>query len=80
MKTLTDLTQASIYVGTYAKYNNGSNAGEWLKLSDYSSVDEFWDACKELHKDETDPEYMFQDWENIPDSLISESKLSDDIY
>ena len=32
----TTLSAASVYVGTYAKYNNGSLSGAWLNLSDYS--------------------------------------------
>jgi antirestriction protein len=61
-----------IYVGTYAKYNNGSIDGRWLDLDDYADADEFYEACKELHKDEEDPELMFQDWEGIPDRLADE--------
>lgn len=75
-----NLTEASIYVGTYAKYNNGSIAGKWLDLSNYSDITEFYEACAKLHEDEQDPEYMFQDWEHIPDSLISEYGLSDKIF
>ncbi|MDL2243291.1 antirestriction protein ArdA [Bacteroidales bacterium OttesenSCG-928-J19] len=75
-----NLSEAQIYVGTYAKYNNGSIFGEWLNLSDYSNREEFDEACRELHKDEEDPEYMFQDWENIPEALIGESWMSDDIF
>ena len=66
----------SIYVGTYQKYNNGSIAGKWLDLSDYENVNQFYVACHKLHKDESDPELMFQDWENIPDEFISESYIS----
>lgn len=54
-----------IYVGTYAKYNNGSIAGAWLDLSDYNDAEQFIDACKELHNDEIDPELMFQDFDDI---------------
>ena len=75
-----NLSEARIYVGTYAKYNNGSIFGEWLDLSDYSDKEEFYDACRELHKDEADPEFMFQDWEYIPSGLIGESWLSDNIF
>ena len=64
-----------IYVGTYAKYNNGSISGKWLNLSDYSSSDEFYKACKELHSDESDSEFMFQDYEGIPKKFICESAL-----
>lgn len=74
------MKDAKIYVGTYAKYNNGSIAGKWLDLSDYDNIDEFYEACAELHNDEDDPEFMFQDWEGIPESLISESWLSDNFF
>ncbi|MNL78164.1 Antirestriction protein (ArdA) [compost metagenome] len=62
-----DINEARIYVGTYAKYNDGSIAGGWLDLSDYSNKDEFYQACTQLHADEEDPEFMFQDYENIPE-------------
>lgn len=75
-----DIQEAQIYVGTYAKYNNGSLFGKWLQLSDYSDLDEFYEACKELHKDEEDPELMFQDWEEIPEVLISECWLSENFF
>lgn len=75
-----NLSEAQVYVGTYAKYNSGSIAGKWLELSDYHSKDEFYAACRELHKDETDAEYMFQDYENIPSRLIGESWVSDKLF
>lgn len=75
-----DITQASIYVGTYAKYNDGSIFGKWLKLSDYADRGEFYQACAKLHSDEEDPEYMFQDYEHIPKGLIGESWLSENIF
>ena len=74
------LSEARIYVGTYAKYNEGSIFGKWMDLSDYSGREEFYDACRELHSDEEDPELMFQDWENIPSAFIGESWLSDNIF
>ena len=69
-----------IYVGTYAKYNNGSIAGGWLDLDDYTDRDEFYQACRELHPDENDPEFMFQDHENIPDCFIGESWISEKFW
>ena len=62
---VTTLSAASVYVGTYAKYNNGSLSGAWLDLSEYSDKEEFYEACRELHGDEEDAEFMFQDWENV---------------
>lgn len=69
-----------IYVGTYAKYNNGSIKGEWLDLDDYADKDDFTQACLELHEDEDDPELMFQDWEGVPDYFISESHINPEFW
>ena len=75
-----DIKDAAIYVGTYKKYNEGSLFGKWLQLADYADKDEFYEACKELHKDEDDAEFMFQDWEYIPDELIGESWVSPKVW
>jgi antirestriction protein len=69
-----------VYVGTYAKYNSGNLKGRWLDLTDYADKDEFIDACRKLHKDEADPELMFQDHENIPKGMITESSISEDLW
>ena len=70
----------SIYVGTFAKYNAGSLFGEWLNPQDYGDAQEFYTAAAELHKDEDDPELMFQDWEHIPDEYISECSISQEFW
>lgn len=57
------------YVGTYGKYNNGDLFGKWLDLADYPTYSDFVQACKILHKGEYDPEFMIQDWENLPDGF-----------
>lgn len=67
-----------LYVGTYAKYAAGSIAGKWMDLDKFESYDDFIAACRRLHKDERDPEFMFQDCEYDPDcdwqkGLYSES-------
>ena len=69
-----------IYVGTYAKYNNGSIGGAWLTLSDYSDIEEFYDAARALHADEDDPELMFQAWEEIPKAWVSETHVNDLVW
>lgn len=71
---------ARIYVGTYAKYNNGSIAGAWLDLEDYSDRDAFYEACKKLHANEPDPELMFQDFEGFPRSFYSESNVPAELW
>ena len=75
-----DLNEARIYVGTYAKYNEGSLRGKWIDLSDCYDQDEFMEVCHELHQDEEEPELMFQDWENIPDELIDEGHLHENFF
>lgn len=69
-----------IYVGTYAKYNSGSIKGAWLDIDDYSDKEDFYAACAELHSDEHDPEFMFQDWEGIPDGMVSESHIDEEVF
>jgi antirestriction protein len=78
MKTISETPR--IYVGTYAKYNNGSLEGDWLDLTDYDSKEDFYKACAELHKDESDPEFMFQDREGIPECMVSESWIADNFW
>jgi antirestriction protein len=77
--TATPSTSPRVYVGTYAKYNNGSIQGAWLDLDDYTDRADFYEAAKALHADEADPELMFQDFENFPRSLYSESNVSDEL-
>ena len=78
------LESFSIYCGTYAKFNNGNLFGKWMNLSDYSDCNELFKALRELHNDEDDPEFQFQDYECseffINQNLIGESFLSDEIY
>ena len=73
-------TVAQVYVGTYAKYNSGSIEGAWLDCEDYSSKEEFLEACAELHKDENDPEFMYQDYEGFPERYYSESGIDTDLW
>ena len=65
-----------IYVGTYAKYNDGSIDGEWVDLTDFAhDYDGFVKHCREIHKDEKDPEFMIQDYEGFPRKWYHESGL-----
>jgi antirestriction protein len=71
---------ARAYVGTYAKYNEGSIAGAWIELEGFTDAEQFQAVCAELHKDESDPEIMIQDFEGFPKRYYSESGLSDDLF
>lgn len=77
---MSSILNARIYVGTYRKYNEGSTFGAWLELANFTTRRGFYAACKELHKDEEDPEFMFQDHENIPTSFVTESSISDEVW
>ena len=80
MKQINTENNPRIYVGTYGKYNSGSIFGKWFDLTEYKNLKEFYNALKDYHKNEHDPEFMFQDWENIPSCLIGESWIHEEIY
>ena len=65
--------EPALYCGTYGKYNTGNLRGMWVNVSTFDSYEDFENFCKAIHADEDDPELMFQDGENIPDSLCHES-------
>jgi antirestriction protein len=71
---------ARLYVGTYAKYNNGSIKGSWLDLENYKDAEAFLEACKALHADEADPELMFQDFEGFPRAYYHESIIHPELW
>lgn len=73
-------TRPAVYVGTYAKYNEGNLAGKWISLDYYSNGDDFYKDCLELHKDEQDPELMFQDFEGFPREYYGESQLDPSVW
>ena len=67
--------QPAVYVGTYGKYNNGSIAGSWVDLTEVTNYAEFMELCAAIHSDETDPEFMFQDFQGFPRPLYHESTM-----
>jgi len=78
-------SEAKIWVGCLASYNEGNLYGKWVSLSKFDSEEEFYEAVREHFKklDESHPlmsglpreEWMFNDWEGIPSHLISEYSL-----
>lgn len=69
-----------VFVSTYAKYSSGNLKGEWFDIEDYPCKQDFYEACAEHHSDESDPEFMFLDFEDIPERFISESHLSVELW
>ena len=63
----------ALYCGTYGKYNSGNFSGMWVNVSTFDDYEEFENFCLAIHADESEPELMYQDFENMPDSLYHES-------
>ena len=63
----------ALYCGTYGKYNSGNLSGMWVNVSTFDDYEDFVNFCLAIHADEEDPELMYQDYENMPDSLYHES-------
>ena len=68
----------AVYVGTYAKYNDGNLFGQWIDVDSFDDYDEFMDYLHRLHGDERDPEFMVQDYENFPEAWYSETCVCDE--
>ena len=79
-KSSCDNENPSVYVGTYAKYNEGSLRGLWIDLSSFDDYDEFINFCKAIHADEYDPELMAQDYEGFPRCWYHEGFMSRDDF
>jgi antirestriction protein len=75
-----DSDNPAVYCGTYGKYNSGSLEGMWIDLTTFFDYDDFIEFCYNLHADEEDPELMFQDYENFPRELYSESCFDEDEF
>lgn len=69
---------ASVYVGTYHKYNCGSLEGAWVNLETFYDEEELMEFLHRLHADESDPEFMIQDYMNFPRRFYSESMNKND--
>lgn len=76
---LGNLGGIGLYVGTYKKYNEGNLYGMWIDLEWFTDASEFFEICRELHSDEEDPEFMFQDFQCFPEKLYSESMGEEEI-
>ena len=63
----------ALYCGTYGKYNSGNLRGIWVDISTFDDYEDFVNFCLAIHADESEPELMYQDYENMPDSLYHES-------
>lgn len=72
--------EPSVYVGTYAKYNDGSLRGLWIDLTTFDDYDEFINFCYAIHADEEDPELMAQDYECFPREWYNEGFICEEDF
>ena len=61
-----DLNNAEVAVTTQHILDGKEYKDYWVQMSDYSDMGEFLCACSDLFPEETDPEYRYAKWENIP--------------
>ena len=68
----------ALYVGTYGKYNSEAGCfGSWIDLTMCGDYKEFMEVCRQLHADEEDPEFMFQDFQGFPEEWYSECGIDE---
>lgn len=69
-----------IFCGTYGKYSGGSLKGTWIDLEECAGIDAFLEKCRQYHKDEADPEFMFCDFEDIPREFVGECYIKPEFW
>jgi hypothetical protein len=75
-----ELLDAEIYVDTVFSIESGTGNGGWFYLADYGSMHEFTTDCAAWFDNEDNPEYVYTDWNGIPDYLINRSWLCPNIF
>lgn len=69
-----------VFVTTYKAYSDTTVKGNWLDLEDYTSKEEFMSDARELHSDETDPEFMFASFPEELKLFMSEDSIDEDLW
>lgn len=84
---MSDYNKVNVYVNTYNNYNaydlyneDVTIEGEWFTPADYDSWDEFMNALYKHFGNETSPEFMFQDYENMPRPYCNESSFDEEVF
>ena len=81
MTNISTIEGPAVYVGTYNKYNRGSLGGRWVELEQFAGDrGAFLAHCAEIHADEHDPEFMFQDFQGFPREFYGESCLPERLF
>lgn len=77
---MNNLSEAELMVDTRFSIESGNNNGNWFYLNDYYSLEEFFADCASWFSDEENPDYVYRDWQNIPDCMINENWISPNIF
>ena len=75
-----NIMEAKVFVTTVKKDNSWKLSGAWLNLNDYECIDDFLADCRKVHPDESDPHFVFLDWDENVDSFISETFIYDGVF
>lgn len=75
-----NLNEAEIAVTTKRLATTDPKKSYRMELADYCDIDEFHHACSTWFPEETDPEYRYKDWENIPEYMVSSEWLCPNFF
>ena len=75
-----DLTEGEIFVDTMFSVESGAGSGNRFYLADYATMHEFLTDCASWFSDEEAPEYVYLEWNGIPDCLITRTWLCPNIF
>ena len=76
---MTNLNDAMIGIARLAAAGRPDSDGCWLALSDYRSLSEVYAACEEYFGDRN-LKFVFDAWQDIPDSLIRPNWICPEIF
>lgn len=75
-----NLNDAEIWVTTQSRIDAGSPDGYPFVLSEYGEAAEFDTARSDYFHTETNPDYKYPAWENIPGALINRDWFSPNFF
>lgn len=70
----------TLCVTTQRRLERHEVGGLWLRLSDFGDITEFFTACSRLFPEESNPQFRFIEWTDIPDGLIRVDWLSPNLF
>jgi len=75
-----DINDAEVLVETQFSIDTAQHYGTWFRLSDYSTIGEFFIDCAAWFDEEEIPEYVYLEWSDIPQDMITRNWISPDVF